>query len=467
MIADLKPYPAMKDSGVPWLGKVPEHWDVVPAWAAYRPKLIRNTGMMEKTVLSLSYGQIIVKPPEKLRGLVPESFETYQIIDPGEIIVRTTDLQNDQNSLRIGYSKNRGIITAAYMCLTTTDCMKPAFGYQFLRTYDLLKIIYGYGSGLRQNLDFTHIKRMPVLIPPLHEQAAIVRFLDHADQRIQRYIRAKQKLIKLLEEQKQVIIHRAVIRGLDPNIRLKPSGMEWLKDIPEHWPIYRAKLLLRQVMPEIPDKAEMVTCFRDGQVTLRRNRRTEGFTNAIKELGYQGIKPGQLVLHSMDAFAGAIGISDSAGKCSPEYVICEPATDSVFLPYYAYLLRSLALRGLFVVLCPSVRERAPRVRFSHFGSFVLPNPPIIEQKKIVEYIQTACCEVDQTLNTTRREIGLLREYRTRLIADVVTGKLDVREAAARLPDEAEEPEPFNETEVLTADGEFADDLEPIPEEVES
>ena len=192
MIADLKPYPAMKDSGVSWLGQVPEHWEVKPALAAYRPKLIKNTGLVERTVLSLSHGRIIVKPPEKLHGLVPESFETYQIVEPGDIIVRPTDLQNDQTSLRVGYSKNRGIITAAYLCLATTKWMSREFGYQFLSAYDLLKVIYGFGSGLRQNLGFGDIKRMPVLVPPTAEQDAIVRFLDHVDRQIRRFIRGKQ-----------------------------------------------------------------------------------------------------------------------------------------------------------------------------------------------------------------------------------------------------------------------------------
>ena len=239
MIADLKPYPAMKDSGVPWLGKVPGHWDTIPALAVYKPRQVKNTGMVEKTVLSLSYGRSSVKPPEKLRGLVPESFETYQIVNPGNIIVRTTDLQNDHTSLRIGHSKNRGIITSAYMCLETLDQVSNEFGYQFLNTYDLLKIIYGFGSGLPQNLDFVDIKRMPVLAPPKDEQVAIVRFLDYADRRIKRYINAKQKLIKLLEEQKQAIIHRAVTRGLDPNVRLKPSGVEWLGHVPGHWEVWQ------------------------------------------------------------------------------------------------------------------------------------------------------------------------------------------------------------------------------------
>src|SRR5262249_50801157 len=154
-------------------------------------------------------------------GLVPESFETYQIVEPGNIIVRTTDLQNDRTSLRVGISRHRGIITSAYMCLSVRTSLLPDFGYLLLNAYDLMKVLYGYGSGLRQNLDFGHIKRMPVLLPPIAEQDAIVRFVNHIDRRIRRYISGKQTLVKLLEEQKQAIIHHAVTRGLDPNVRLK------------------------------------------------------------------------------------------------------------------------------------------------------------------------------------------------------------------------------------------------------
>src|SRR5260370_805801 len=114
MIAKLKSYSVYKDSGTPWLGDLPGHWQIAPAFAAYTPKLVKNRGMIETTVLSLSYGQIIVKPAEKLHGLVPESFETYQIVDPGNIVVRTTDLQNDRTSLRVGIAQRRGIITSAY-----------------------------------------------------------------------------------------------------------------------------------------------------------------------------------------------------------------------------------------------------------------------------------------------------------------------------------------------------------------
>ena len=231
----LNPYPAYKLSGVPWLEDVPTHWKVLPGRACYLSRQISNKSLQETTVLSLSYGQIKFKTKDKLHGLVPASFETYQIVKPGDIICRPTDLQNDWNSLRFGLSRHRGIITSAYMCLHTHAELARDYGYLLLHTYDLKKKFYGLGSGLRQNLDWSDFKLLPCLVPSLPEQPAIVRYLDHVDRRIRRYIGAKKKLIKLLEEQKQAFIHRAVTRGLDPNVRLKPSGMEWLGDVPEHW----------------------------------------------------------------------------------------------------------------------------------------------------------------------------------------------------------------------------------------
>ena len=215
MTASLRPYPSVKDSRVEWLGEVPEHWDILPGRICFRVGEQLNVGLQETTVLSLSYGRIVVKPPERLHGLVPSSFETYQIVHPLDIVIRPTDLQNDRNSLRFGLSRYRGIITSAYLCFSTSSEVTPEYGFSLLHSYDVMKVFYALGSGLRQNLDWTDFKYLPCCVPPLTEQTAIVRFLEHADRRIRRYIRAKQKLIALLEEQKQAIIHQAVTGKID------------------------------------------------------------------------------------------------------------------------------------------------------------------------------------------------------------------------------------------------------------
>jgi type I restriction enzyme S subunit len=187
----------------------------------------------------------------------------------------------------------------------------------------------------------------------------------------------------------------------------------------------RAKFLFFQSALPVRDDDEIVTCFRDGQVTLRKNRRKEGFTNAIKELGYQGIRKGQLVLHSMDAFAGAIGVSDSDGKCSPEYIICDPREAEVVNHYYGYLLRVMALNGFIQASCPAVRERAPRIRFSDLGEMFLPLPTKREQRAIVAHIAAETTKLDAMRLATERTIDLIQERRAALIAAAVTGQLKV------------------------------------------
>ncbi|MGE0582222.1 MAG: restriction endonuclease subunit S [Steroidobacteraceae bacterium] len=467
MIDGLTPYPAMKDSGVPWLGRVPAHWQVSPAFAVFRPRQVKNAGMVESAVLSLSYGKIIVKAPEKLRGLVPESFETYQIVEPGNIIVRTTDLQNDRTSLRVGHARDRGIITSAYMCLETRPLVLNEFGYQYLNAYDLLKIIYGFGSGLRQNLDFGDIKRMPVLVPPEGEQAAIVRFLERADTRIRRYIRAKQKLIKLLEEQKQAIIHRAVTCGLDPNVRLKPSGVEWLGDVPEHWEVVPARYLFRAVARRDlrGDEVKLSVTQRHG--LLPTDEMKENSTQASSLDRFQVCEPGDLVLNKYKAHLGVFWAARVRGLITPNYTVFKPGRN-VVSRYFELLFHTRSYRDSFSMTVYGVTEGMSPLYTKDFYSIPTAFPPQPEQARIVEWIDERTMHEGAALDRIKKEIDLLREYRTRLIADVVTGKLDVREAAAKLPPETDEPESRDEPD---ADGDTEDgadnDADAVAEEAEA
>lgn len=195
---------------------MPEQWEVVPGRTCFREKRKElNSGLREKVVLSLSYGRIIVRPPEKIHGLAPSSFETYQIVDQTDIVVRPTDLQNDWNSLRFGISPHRGIITSAYMCLRTHDCLVRKYGYLLLHTYDLMKIFYGLGSGLRQNLGWSDFKFLPCCVPPLLEQSAIARYLDHASSTTDRTIELIQRQIALAHEYRTRLVSDVVTGKLD------------------------------------------------------------------------------------------------------------------------------------------------------------------------------------------------------------------------------------------------------------
>lgn len=458
----IKPYPSTVDSGVSWLGNIPKQWDCKHGFIAYREKQEKNKGLIENTVLSLSYGRIVIKPTEKLHGLVPESFETYQIVNPGDIIIRPTDLQNDWNSLRVGLAQNRGIITSAYLCLRTTGLLSPEYGYYLLHTYDLKKIFYGLGSGLRQNLGFEDFKRMPVIIPPKDEQSAIVRFLKHINRQCDRYIREKKKLIGLLNEQKQAIIHQAVTRGLNPNVKLKPSGIPWLGDIPAHWKFLKLRRYCKVFAGATPSRNVSyywgngtIPWLSSGDVNQRRIKSAsqfiteEGFANSSTKW----IKPKSLVvaLAGQGRTKGLVATVEFKTTCNQSLAAIEPDTAKIEYRFLAYYLESryLDIRGL---VGDGLRDG---LNLELIKAITIPMPSVEEQLGISRLLDAQTQAIDTSVKIVSREIDLIKEYRTSLIADVVTGKLDVRKAAADLPDESieqiEEGINVAESEIDTAE----------------
>ena len=469
MTVGLHPYLAYRPSGAEWLGDVPSHWDVLSGRACYSSEQTLNKGMVEITVLTLSYGQIKIRPKEKLHGLVPESFETYQLVEPGDIVCRPTDLQNDWNSLRFGLSPYNGIITSAYMCLRTGVKLSRRYGHLLLHTYDLKKVFYGLGSGLRQNLSWTDFKLLPCLVPPLPEQRAIVRYLDYVDRRIRRYVSAKRKLIALLEEEKQAIINRAVTCGLDPNVRLKPSGVEWLGDVPEHWdvgPVKRAFLSMDCGISESASDSGTIRLLtmghlKDGQVM-------------VPDDGCVDFVAPHLLPEEGDLLFNRTNSQELVGKVGLFVGHDSPVTFASYLvrmrphPNHEPAYSNMALNGASFT-SRARREAIPSLHQSNlnptrFGRIHIALPSKEEQCAILLALRKETANLEAAVARASRQIELVQEYRTRLIADVVTGKLNVREAAAQLPDEADDQDPIEESDPL-ADG-LPEDLYDIDESVE-
>lgn len=200
----------------------------------------------------------------------------------------------------------------------------------------------------------------------------------------------------------------------------KDSGVEWLGDVPEHWEIEKARWMFLKLERPVQKHDGIVTCFRDGQVALRSRRREEGFTMAILEHGYQAVKKGDLVVHGMDAFAGAIGVSEDDGKCTPEYSVLAPLRADINNHYFAHLLRVMAARGYIHIICPSVRERAPRFRFPKLQDNRLPIPTLVEQDRIVAFLDEKTVQIDALIAKKRRQIDLLDEQKAILINRTVT-----------------------------------------------
>ncbi len=299
------------------------------------------------------------------------------------------------------------------------------YAYFLLLTLSDVKRRDVHGSAM-VHLTMKDMNATLILLPPLAEQEKIVSYLEGKTSKIDAYVAEKEKEIQLLQELKQKTIADAVTKGLNPDVKMKDSGISWIGIIPEHWEAKRAKFMFKKNKRERRPEDEVITCFRDGQVTLRKNRRLTGFTESEKYDGYQGVRKGDLVIHQMDAFAGSIGVSDSDGMGTSVYHCCTPIGDfNVY--FYAHLIRQMALSGFIQSLYKGIRERSSDFSFSVFGNQYLIIPPRAEQDEIVAYIDEKCRKIDTLVSELQAEIDNMKEYKQRLIADCVTGQVNVQD----------------------------------------
>jgi type I restriction enzyme S subunit len=487
MTGGLRPYPAMKDSGVAWLGEVPEHWEVRPI--AGLGSLFKGNGGNKGDEVSdgvpcVRYGDLYTRHEffiTKSKTCVSnERAGAYTSIRYGDVLFAASgetmeDIGRSAVNLILGEARCGGDVLVLRPGIPAVPrylgyaADSPASRNQKACMGRGFTVVHIYGSQL---------KRLLLPLPPVSEQAAIVRFLDHADRRLRRYIRAKQKLIKLLDEQKQAIIHRAVTRGLDPNVRLKPSGVEWLGDVPEHWEVValkRACLLLRDGTHLPPPRTSLgVPLLSVRNIVAERFTRRDD-DSMISEADYRQLcrsfvpLEDDVLLAIVGATLGKVAIVPKMDRfhIQRSLAIFRPRPERLSCHFLAAYLRAPSFqRALWTTVAFSAQ---PGIYLNTLANFRVVLPPLAEQTRIVEALAAAISEVDAPIRTANHEVSLLREFRTRLIADVVTGKLDVREAAARLPQGAEELEPLDDTEALREmEGESAaDDLEPESQEADA
>ncbi|HHF0416321.1 TPA: restriction endonuclease subunit S [Haemophilus influenzae] len=416
----MRRYERYKDSGVEWLGEVPSHWELKRLKQLFVEK--KHKQSLSLNCGAISFGKVIEKSDDKVTEATKRS---YQEVLKGEFLINPLNLNYDLISLRIALSEIDVVVSAGYIVLKEKQIINKKYFSYLLHRYDVayMKLL---GSGVRQTINYGHISDSILVIPPLSEQQKIAQFLDDKTAKIDQAVDLAEKQIALLKEHKQILIQNAVTRGLNPDVPLKDSGVEWIGQVPEHWDVQRSKFIFKKIERKVNEEDQIVTCFRDGQVTLRANRRTEGFTNALKEHGYQGIRKGDLVIHAMDAFAGAIGISDSDGKATPVYSVCLPHDkQKIDIYFYAYYLRNLALSGFISSLAKGIRERSTDFRYSDFAELLLPIPPYLEQQKIADYLDKQTSKIDRAIALKTAHIEKLKEYKNVLINDVVTGKVRV------------------------------------------
>jgi type I restriction enzyme S subunit len=457
----LQPYPVYKDSGVVWLGKVPEHWKSV----GFRSIASVRKGRQPRELLG-SEGHETGIPYLSMRYLRSPSATgiEFAIPQPDLVIALPGDTILLWDGANAGeFLRARHGVVSSTAALTTPQGVDSEFFFYACKIVEPTLRALTIGMGI-PHVDGNVLKNLHLAIPPLPEQAAIVRFLDHADRRIRRYIRAKQKLIKLLEEQKQAIIHRAVTRGLDPNVPLRPSGVEWLGNIPAHWEVRRTKYVLREIDERSKTGEETHLSMSQRFGLIPSSEIEEHRLLSESYIGAKICRENDLVLNRLKAHLGVFALAKQDGLVSPDYTVLRPIV-SVSVRYFEMVLRAPACRGELRKRAKGIVQGFWRLYTDDFYDIYVPFPPQSEQEHIVRKVDEESQVVETAISRAFREIDLLREYRTRLIADVVTGKLDVRKAASQLPEDLEELELVDEVdEIADTGGDKVDDFEQELEE---
>lgn len=440
MIADLEPYPAYRDSGARWLGEVPDEWGVAPARSLFTEVIDRNHP--DEAMLSVTIRDGVI-PQENLLedtgakdGSNPDR-SSYKLVQPGDIAY---------NKMRAwqgaaGLSPVRGIVSPAYIVMRSRGEMEPAFAHRLLRIPAFAKEAERWSYGITSDqwsLRSKDFKQIYLPLPPAASQATIVRFLDHFDSRVQRLIAAKERLIGLLEEEKQAIVHRAVTRGLDPDVPLRSSGVAWLGDVPAHWEVRELRRLGRiqgGLTPSM-DRPE----YWGGStpwVSPKDMKRPELDSSidsvtpaALAETNLRLMPAGSVLIVVRGMILArhvpvALTLAEVSINQDIKAIVPNGEVEGAFL---AKVL-SAAQMPLMQMIDESGHgtRRLPTERWRRLP---LPIPPLAEQRSIVADIARNTALVEDARQKALRQITLLREYRTRLTSDVVTGKLDVREAAA-------------------------------------
>lgn len=422
----LRKYDSYFDSGVNWIGEIPSQWKIMPGLSFLFESNEKNKGMKRNTVLSLSYGKIRVKGEEELTGLVPESFETYQFVNKGDIIFRPTDLQNDKVSLRSAISEYEGIITSAYLNIGVKSIADSKFYHYLFRSIDNNKVIYGLGSGLRQNIGFGDFRRFDFPFPPLQEQTAIANFLDEKTAKIDQTIAQKEKLIELLKERKQIIIQNAVTKGLNPNAKMKPSGIDWIGDIPEHWEVSKLGVSLKVVSIKNKPNLSLLSITREKGVIVRDVEDDSSNHNFIPDdlSGYKMIKEGQFGMNKMKAWQGSFGVSKYTGIVSPAYYIFD-LISNINPDYFHLAIRSKFYLPFFVAASDGVRVGQWDLNKQRMKDIPIFIPTVKEQEEILELYEKSSSKIDVSISKLENQIQKIQEYKTVLIDSAVTGKIKV------------------------------------------
>lgn len=422
--------PDLIETEIPWVGGIPDSWSVSPLFSVAAENKIKNEEGCEN-VLSLSYGRIVRRDLSKNFGLMPENFLGYQVVDKGYIIIRSTDLQNDKKSLRVGIAPEFGVITSAYIGLVPNPTVLPSFLFYYLNMCDLRKVFYSLGGGLRQSLRYEEFKRFPVVTPPITEQKLIARYLDKKTEQIDRLVEKIQKKIDLLKEQRTSLINHYVTKGLDPNVEMKDSGVEWIGEIPKHWDIISLRFCAEMLRGKFSHRPRNDPDFYDGDYPFiqtgdisKSKKYLTSYSQTLNEKGYSVSKefPVNTLVMGIAANIGNVSIL-KIKSCFPDSIVGFYPKSNWKIDFLYFLFSSMTDE----FIRNSIVSTQLNLNIDRIGDIRIPLVPLKEQEDICSFLDKSEDRHDHLLELYDKKIQKLHEYRQSLISSAVTGKIRITE----------------------------------------
>lgn len=415
----------MKDSGIAWIGAMPRAWKMNTIAQIFLQVKCKNTGLQEKNLLSLSYGKVKRKSIDTVEGLLPESFDGYNIIEKDDIVLRLTDLQNDHTSLRVGLAEERGIITSAYLTIRNRSDFCPKYLYYYLHSFDIAKGFYGMGAGVRQGLNWDGVKWLKILAPSVPEQERIAAFLDAECVEIDAVLEKTRASIEEYKKLKQAIITQAVTKGIRGDRSMKDSGIEWIGDIPAEWDVIRVKQLLKERNERSKEGKEEPLSMSQ-KVGLVPTKFLESIPNmASSFVGAKLAYVDDLVFNKLKAHLGVFSVSRYDGLVSPDYAVyC--STGKSNLKYLEYIFKTPQCIGEFRKKSTGIAAGLMRLYTEGLFSIYLPYPALSEQEEIAEYLNEKCADIDALIAKKQQYLTEIENYKKSLIYEYVTGKKEVK-----------------------------------------
>lgn len=432
-------YREYKESGVKWLGEIPSHWELRKIFGLFSENKRKNTAFLYKHAMQFNYGTIVDKNECFDTEETKEIYSNYSLINKGDIVINGLNLNYDFVSQRVAISPKNGIITSAYVVISPKVEINTYFYCYLFKNMDNMKIFHGMGTGVRKTLSYKELRNHEVLLPPLSEQDAIVRYLDSATSEIDKAIAMQQKMIDLLNERKQIIIQNAVTKGLDENVEMKESGVEWIGRIPKHWEVepFGRHFTFGKGLPitKANLQEEGIAVISYGQIHAKNNLGTTLTESLVRYVSptYIETHPQCLLKGNDFIFAdtsediegsGNFAFNDFDNKIFAGYhtVVARP-NDLLFPKYYAYLFKSKAWKSQIQSLVNGVKVYSIGRRILKTSMLLIPSED--EQKNIVKFLDKQTSAIEKTIETISRQITLLQERKQIFINEVVTGKVRV------------------------------------------